>query len=136
MFDEEEHQQLGFVMGGRSRPRNIHTLLERPDGEEEYWKFELGDSMPEMQAGDVLLLKVDVSIDPHECSWVAMTKQGAYFGDGVKGTFIDPEQAMLDQNSLDLHRDAAPISNIRIILMYLLFTFQGLRDRWKERRRR
>lgn len=133
MFEGEAHQQLGFVMGGRSRPRNIHTLLEGPDGEEEYWKFELGDDMPEMQAGDVLLLKVDVTVDPHECSWVAMTKQGAYFGDGVRGTFIDPEQEMLDKNSLDLYRDAEPVSNLRIILMYVSVLFQEWRDRLRRR---
>jgi hypothetical protein len=141
MFEGDAHQQLGFVMAGRSRPRNIHTLLESIDGEEEYWKFELGDDMPEMQAGDVLLLKVDVTVQPHECSWVAMTKQGAYFGEGVKGTFIDYEHPSfernsLDRNSLEMHGDVGPMSNLRIILMYLLFTVQGWRDRWGVRRRK
>lgn len=135
MFEGDAHQQLGFVMGGRSRPRNIHTLLEGPDGEEEYWKFELGDTVPEMQAGDVLLLRVDVSIEPHECSWVAMTKNGAYFGEGIRGTFIDHEQMALDQNSLEVHGHSEPLSNLRIILMYALFTVQEWRERWRNFRR-
>lgn len=130
-MSDGEAQQLGFVMGGRSRPRNIHALLEGMDGEEEYWKFELGDGVPEMQAGDVLLLQVDVTVNPHECSWVAMTKQGAYFGDGITGVYVDPEQVMLDHNTLEMHQPYRAMSNVRIVLMYLVYTLLG----WFDRRR-